>query len=173
VYHVRWNHGNFSPLLLGLAVAIGASDWHVRNVTARMRLQLLLPLVAIALAVPSRSALSFEIDQTVMTPLRLTLLASVLVYIHGLLLHRHPYFGMAGTMCLCAAGLGENPATMTRSLAQIGDKGASTFWRLVPRTLAQWGIVSVVASFVLLVAGVVVSLLRPPRAEIRDLGELN
>jgi hypothetical protein len=173
VYHVRWHHGNISPLLLGLAVSIGASDWHVRNVTARMRLQLLLPLLAIALAMPSRSGLSFEIDQTIMTPLRLTLLASVLVYIHGLLLHRHPYFGMAGTICLCAAGLGESPAAMTQNVVRAGDKGVSAVWKLVPRTLAQWGAVSVVTSFVLLGAGMIVSLIRPSRPQVRDLGELN
>jgi hypothetical protein len=130
----------------------------------RLRLQLLLPLLAIVLAIPHRSSLVFEFLGWDLTPLRMTLLACVLVYIHGVLLHRHPYFGVAGTICLCAAGLGHNPATMTHNVVTIGDRSASALWKLVPRTLAQWGLVSVGASFVLLVLGMLVSLRRPAQS---------
>jgi hypothetical protein len=173
VYHVRWFNGNLSPLLLGLAVAIGASDWHVRNVTARMRIQLLLPLLAIAIAMHQRSGLSFDIDPFTVSPLRLTLLAAILVYVHGLLVHRHPYFGIAGTVCLCAAGLGESPATMSNNVVKVGDKSARAVWRLVPRTLSEWGVVSVATSFVLLGIGLAISLFKPNHKESEECAELN
>ncbi|HEY7086443.1 MAG TPA: hypothetical protein VH518_00060 [Tepidisphaeraceae bacterium] len=163
VYHVPWYHGNISPLLLGLAVAVGASDAHVRNVAARMRFQLLLPVVAILLAMPLPQGLGFDVSGTPMSPLRVTLLASVLVYVHGMLLHRHPYFGIAGTMCFLTAGLGHSPEAMTNNAVTIGDRGVRSVWKLVPRTVAQWGLVSVACSFLLLGAGMVVSLLRPAR----------
>jgi hypothetical protein len=173
VYHVRWFYGNVSPLLLGLAAAIGASDWHVRNVTARMRIQLLLPLVAIAFAIPTRSEMGLDFDQVTVSPLRLTLVAAMLVYIHGLMVHRHPYFGVAGTLCLCFAGLGETPAAMSGNVVKAGDRSLHAASKLVPRTLAQWGVISVVSSFVLLGIGVAISLFKPVRRPIQDSTESN
>jgi hypothetical protein len=80
-----------------------------------------------------------------------------------MLLHRHPYFGIAGTMCFLTAGLGHSPEAMTNNAVTIGDRGVRSVWKLVPRTVAQWGLVSVACSFLLLGAGMVVSLLRPAR----------
>jgi hypothetical protein len=129
-------------------------------------LQLCLPPLAIAMAAPDVRSLLFWMDQTAVTPLRLTLLAAVLVYFHGLLVHRHPYFGIGAASCLGAAALGDNPAAMASNAVSIGDKSISSIWRLVPRTLTQWGLVSVAASFVLLGLGLIVSLLRPARSEV-------
>ena len=96
-----------------------------------------------------------------MTPMRLTLIAAALVYLHGLLVHRHPYFGVAGTLCLAAAGLGDSPETIAQNVTSAGDKTSKSLWRLVPSTVTGWGLVSVAASFVLLAIGMVVSLLKP------------
>jgi hypothetical protein len=68
--------------------------------------------------------------------------------------------------------LGYNPAAMASNAVSIGDKSISSIWRLVPRTLTQWGLVSVAASFVLLGLGLIVSLLRPARSEVDNGGEL-
>jgi hypothetical protein len=133
-----------------------------------MRLQLLLPVMAILLAVPLLGKSNFTVVNSPLSPLRLTLLASVLVYLHGMLLHRHPYFGIAGALCLCFAGLGESPEAMKANTITIGDKSISTVWMLVPRTVAQWGLVSVISSFLLLGAGMAVSLLGSAQHEVDE-----
>jgi hypothetical protein len=159
VYHVRWTPANVAPLLLGLSIAAGACDHHVRNVTARMRLQLLLPLGAIVLSRWAPDHLSADIGATI-TPLRLALLGATVVYMHGLWLHRHPYFAAAGLLCLGSASLGDSPESMSQNVNNLAQRGASTMWRFVPTTAMAWGLVSVVASFVLLGLGVALSLLR-------------
>lgn len=155
VYHVRWHSANLTPLLLGLAIAIGASDRHVRNVALRMRLQLLLPILAIALAAASPTpSLEFLVAGITINPLRLTGLGAVIVFVHGLIIHRHPYFGIAGMLCLGGAGAGESPRAILDNI-----------WRLIPRTIHGWGAVSVAFSFVLLGIGWMLSLSRPVPVE--------
>lgn len=173
VYNVRWYHTNLSPLMLGLAIAMGASDRHVRNLAMRMRLHLLIPAFAIALAVPERSRLNFELAGLALTPLRLTLIGATIVYLHGLLIHRHPYFGFGAGLCLGAAGLGPSPQTMSENAHELLMTAARRLWRLVPRTVSQWGLVSVAASFVLLALGLTVSLLRPRVEAVADTDDRN
>src|SRR5213075_98566 len=136
-YHVRWYHANLSPLLLGLAVAIGASERYVTSISSRMRTQLIMPILAIILSSTYPLTLAFPAgqingDDVMITPMRLTLLAAVLVYLHGLLVHRHPYFAVAGAACLTAAGLGESPEAIARNITSAGDKTGKALWRLVP-----------------------------------------
>lgn len=162
VYNVRWQSANLSPLMLGLAVAIGASDYHVRHLSARMRTQLLLPMLAILVSLLHSYRLEFPLGGVPMTPLRLTLLAAAGVYFHGLLVHRHAYFAMAGSMCLMTAGIGHSPGAMVENTVSRGDRLLEWIWKLVPRTLTQWGIISVIASFILLALGLLLSLLKLP-----------
>lgn len=168
VYHVRWNSANLSPLLLGLAAAIGASDRHVHSLAMRMRLHLLLPVLALILAMPERESLNFFISDMTMTPLRLALLVSAMVYFHGLLVHQHPYFAIAGILCSGAGWLGESPEMMTQNAANMSMNSAKRAWRFVPTTLSGWGMVSVGASFVLLLLGLLVSLLKPSAGPVEE-----
>jgi hypothetical protein len=168
VYHVQWYSANLAPVMLGLAVAIGASDRHVTSIAARMRLQLLLPAFAILLAGPEHRALLFFVGDAMMTPMRLALLAAFFVYLHGLLLHRHAYFAIAGAMCLGAAGLGESPTSMAVNVTVASRTTTNTIWGFIPRTVMGWGIVSVAASFVLLGFGLLVSLLKKPHQEVEQ-----
>src|SRR2546423_1292285 len=82
--------------LLALAVAIGGYDRHVASLGARMRAQLLLPVLAVLMSVSFPSSLVFPAAPGAisigMSPLRLALLATALVYFHGFWLHRHVYF---------------------------------------------------------------------------------
>lgn len=160
VYGVRWHHSNLSPLLLGLAVLIGVSDYHVRNMTARMRLHLLLPLAAVFLADRERWPLVFMIDGVTLTALRCTLVGAAIVYLHGLFYHRHIYFCVGVAMCLMAAALGGTMSAMSHNASSLSRAIFQALSKIVPRTLTHWGIVSVAASFVLLGLGLVRSLLR-------------
>jgi hypothetical protein len=168
VYHVRWYSANLSPLLLGLATAIGASDHHVRNLALRLRLHLCLPVLAILLASSNPMALVLFTDNLVLSPMRLVLLAATVVYLHGLLVHHHPYFGVAGALCVGASVLGDSPATMTSNVTTISRTATSTVWRLMPRTVGQWGIVSIVSSYVLLGIGLLLSLFRHNSKEMEE-----
>ncbi|WP_428940243.1 hypothetical protein [Fontivita pretiosa] len=168
VYNVRWAQANLAPVLLGLSAAIGMADRHVGSLSTRMRSQLLLPALAIILATEHTSSLLFAIQDVPISPLRLTLLAAALVYLHGLLIHRHVYFGIAASMCLAAAGLGHSPARIIETIVATADRTGRGVGELLPRSLKNWGILSVVASFALLAIGTAVSLLRPRPAGAQD-----
>ena len=76
VYNVRWYNANLSPLLLGLAVAVGLSRIDQKINPLRIRAAFVLPLLAILLTVHASEQLHFEFFKISATPLRLTLLAS-------------------------------------------------------------------------------------------------
>jgi hypothetical protein len=161
VYKVSFHPSNLSPLLLGAAVAIARFDRHVATLATRMRLGLVLPFVAVGLAaINFPKSMATDLSPMNVSPLRLILLAATAVYIDGLLLYRTVHFAVAAVFCLASAGMGHNVATINdNSIA------ASRWWwesvrKLIPSTIRQWGMTSVAASFVLLLAGAMVSLLR-------------
>lgn len=168
VYKVAFHPLNFAPLLLGLAVAIGHCDQHAATLAWRMRMQLALPFCAIAL-----SAIRFPSELTLqlggngapgtglgITPLRTALVASALVYLDGLWLHRHAYFAWGAGMCLAFAGMGHSVGSINDNSLHMAKSSANAFERLIPKTLFAWGFVSVVAAFVLLAVGAMISMLR-------------
>ena len=165
---MRWYSANTTPLVLGLAVAIGMYDRHVTNIAARMRAQLLLPIVAILGAMPTPGQLVFVFGGATFTPMRLTLIAAALVYAHGLWMHRHVYFAWAGGMCLVLAGLGETPGAIAQNTQYLVRDLAMRGARLIPRTRTHWGITAVAASFVLLIIGAAVSLLRSRQVVVQE-----
>jgi hypothetical protein len=162
VYHIRWSSANLSPLMLTLAVAIGASDYHVRNLALRMRVHLLLPALAIALSMPDRSAMNVEWLSISFSPLRLAMFGAAMSWLIGAILHRHIYFLLAATMVATASAFGSSVELIFGNLFSLQRSVSQGFWRLVPRTVAQWGVVSVVASFLLLGLGALQSMLRRP-----------
>lgn len=167
VYNVRWQNANVGPLIVTLAAAIGASDWHVRNMAMRMRVHLLLPVLAIGMALPTDYRMTFWVGDFALSPLRLMLLTSAAVYVYGVFVHRHALFVLAAMACLGISGVGHTPEAMARHTVASGNWVLSTLKRLIPQTLSQWGIISVISSFVLLGLGLLLSLLRPvPREAI-------
>src|SRR2546421_3940162 len=73
IYKVRWYSPNVSPLVLGLAVAIGAYDAHVSTLGRRMRWHFVLPIMAIVMAAKFPSSLIFHIGPVWFSPVRCTL----------------------------------------------------------------------------------------------------
>ncbi|HYO09189.1 MAG TPA: hypothetical protein VER17_09470 [Tepidisphaeraceae bacterium] len=169
VYKVTFHPLNAAPLLLGLAVLCGHADQHVTTLASRLRLHLALPMVAVAL-----SALRFppemviEVGPLSISPLRLTLLVATLVYLDGLWLHRHVYFAWAAGASLGMAGMGHSVGTIHHNSVQMARTSASTFDRLVPDTLAEWGVVSITAAFLLLAIGATISLTRRPPVVVEE-----
>jgi hypothetical protein len=56
--------------------------------------------------------------------------------------------------------LGHSVVSINDHSVQMAQKSATAFDRLVPKTLFDWGIVSVGAAFVLLGLGAIISLMR-------------
>jgi hypothetical protein len=76
---------------------------------------------------------------------------------------------MAGLMTIGCASLGSSPETMSQSVNTIAQRSATKLWLLIPRTVMAWGLISVVASFILLGLGVMRSLMRePPVPDVPD-----
>ena len=174
VYKVTFQPANLSPLLLGVAVAAARFDRHVSTLATRMRLSMALPFAAVALA-----AIDFSKDKgagvslTAVSPLRLVLIASALVYFDALMLFRAMHFAVAGLFCLASAGMGHSVSAINEN-----SVAASRWWwlgmrKLIPSTVKQWGMASVAASFLLLVAGAMVSLLRKEQKELEEVAGEN
>jgi hypothetical protein len=149
-----------------LALAFGLHDKHVISLAMRMRLQLILPVVAVGLSVAFPSALLFRVTGgpispgVWMSPLRLVFLAAMFVYLHGLWTYRHAYFAAAVATCFAAAGLGVSAPAIWQSLQLGWGASLDLGRRLVPRTGTHWGVLSVVSSFVLLALGVLSSVIK-------------
>jgi hypothetical protein len=173
IYKVRWYPANVSPLLLGLGVAIGASDFHVRTLARRMRWHFVLPIMAIVLAVNYPSALVLKAGSFGVSPLRITLFAAMLVYGHGFVLYHHALFAWAACLCFGWAGIGMSIDEMMSNVSLASKKTYSVSQKLWPRTMSDWGIISVAMSFVLLAIGAIVSLRKkPPDMHVKDDGEV-
>jgi hypothetical protein len=163
VYKVTFHPLNLAPILLGFAVLCGHADQHVVTLATRMRLHLALPLVAIALsAIRFPREMAFPAGPVEISPLRLTLLVATLVYLDGLWLHRHLHFAIAAATTLVFAGLGHSVSTINDNSVKVAKTSADAFERLVPKTLAEWGAVSIVMAFLLLAIGAALSLMKRP-----------
>jgi hypothetical protein len=160
IYNVRWYSANVSPLLLGLALAIGAYDWHVSSLAIRMRAQLALPVLAMLLSMTCPSALTMKIDGVALTTLRWTAVATILVYLEGFWLYRHLYFAWGAVTLLLAAASGADVASIQATASSFAQCIARTARRLAPRSSTDWGIIAIGASFVLLGIGALVSMLK-------------
>jgi hypothetical protein len=168
IYKVPFHPLLCAPMLLGFAIAVGHCDTHVATLAWRMRMQLALPFCAIALsAIKFPTDLVFQLGGGTVpnpflsiTPLRMALVASALVYLDGLWLHRHAYFAWGAGMCLAFAGMGHSVGSINDNSLQMAKSSANVLDRLIPKTLFAWGFVSVVAAFVLLAIGAAISVMR-------------
>jgi hypothetical protein len=90
------------------------------------------------------------------------------VYTLGFLLHRHILFAWAACMCFGAAGIGLSVRQILDNLTVGARQTYATSKQLWPTTMTGWGIVSMVASFALLVLGAIVSLRKPAQYELME-----
>ena len=180
IYKVPFHPLNVAPMLLGFAIAIAHADTLVATRLWRIRMQLALPFCAIALSAikfptdliyPLGGGGSFANSLVMITPLRIVLVASALVYLDGLWLFRHAYFACGAAMCLAFAGLGYSVASINDNSLELGKSWVNAWIRRIPTTLFGWGFVSVIASFVLLAVGAAISMTRRETGPIAAAGE--
>jgi hypothetical protein len=161
VYKSTFCLADVAPLLIGAAVAIGRSELLAISPATRMRLQLTLPAFAVLLSsfgVPDTTI--FPAGGVSLSPLRMTLFAAALVYLDALWRCRHLLLALAVLTCGGGVVLGYSVAGIKQNLLWLAREIAETVDRLVPRTLHEWGVVSIGAAFLLLALGAVVSLTR-------------
>jgi hypothetical protein len=166
VYKVTFHPANIAPLLLGFAILAGHADEHVGTLARRMRLQLVLPFVAVALsAIKFPPELIFPITPGIdASPLRTALIVASVVYLEGFWQFRQVWFAIGSGTCVILAAMGHSVVAINNNSIRVAQTGASAFDRLVPKTLAEWGMYSIGLSFVLLAIGAMISLNRKPPA---------
>jgi hypothetical protein len=161
VYRADWQWANLTPLLLGLSVVIGTSDHHVRHLAMRMRVQIVLPMIAILFSTENPNALMFVLHNSAITPLRAAFAGALVVYVVGVIVHLHLSFFVA---TLAGAGLivlGKDARAMSDNFQDFLTFVAQTIDALIPTTLRAWGLISVITAFLMLGAGVFSSLRKP------------
>jgi hypothetical protein len=162
VYRVHWTPATLAPLVLGLAAAAALTG--KRSDELRQRFAFVLPLLAIALTWGgSRELVTSLPFGFSLTPLRLVLLGAAAVYVVGLLRYRSLPFAIAVGTGVAAVPLGGTPGEVFRTLAWLAEQLLKQLDRLVPRTASDWGVLAIIASFVLLGVGLATSLARAKR----------
>ena len=157
VYSVGWLDAYLAPVLLGGAVAlVNAEQWlATRQNIARLQFVMIAAALWLSLSFPKSLTLDSALT---LSPLRVMLLASVLVCLYATAHHRRWVFVFAGVMCLFGAMLGPTMALIWTNLGQVLAIALNTGRRAIPRTTLQWGVAAVVSSFLLLAAGALMSL---------------
>jgi hypothetical protein len=159
VYNVRWYTANLAPVLLGLAIALASLEGSVMRYRKRMRAELALPMAAIVISAPFPGALVWgPAHLAPMTPLRLVLLASAMVYSHGMLRFRQTAFAWMSVACVLLASLGSSVGAMLDNIMIFNRSAISATKSVTPKRTVHWGVVSVVTSFMLLAVGMLLSM---------------
>ncbi len=166
VHKVPFAVSNTAPLLLAIALLVGHGRLLRMDRDGMVRFELLVPILAVLISTRTDSSLATTWLGITITPLRLALVGAAGVFVHGLLRHRDLSFAIAllGGGALAAAG-----ATTQAIGTTVGSIFRSTFdfaRSLIPRTLAQWGWVSVACAFLLMIGGALGSIRRGMRKEV-------
>jgi len=154
VYSIRFTPAFLTPLLLGLALfAILLEPHFQRYVIARVQLFFIALSIYYSMNFPSTLLFSLSRGPT-LSPLRLTLIATALLFLYFIFHHNNLTYLWTALICLCAAMLGPTLPLILGNLAALSTSSR----RLIPRTTLQWGLTSMATSFLLLLIGVLLSL---------------
>jgi hypothetical protein len=161
VYNVGFYGAHATPFLLGLTLILNrVSPTGLMPRKDLLTLRLILPLVAVL--VSANNPFDFPIHRTypviVLTPLNLALLAAFLVYVYCFLRPHAILFLASGAVAAVCYVLGPSRRQIGDAIQTAWDWTSTLAQRIVPKTLADWGILGLIASFALLLIGFWVSL---------------
>ena len=176
VYGAGWVYDYYlaapeiSPVLLGFAVALSALRAHRPGLrVVNWQVGLIVAAVLCALygdVTPDkasvRTSISFSLLGLHITAVRMTLVAALLVILHMIWQHRRLYAIIAAAMCIVIGVLWPNLPMIWTAMVNALRHVGGLLERLIPKTAMQWGVISVVASFVLLGIGAAHALRRRP-----------
>jgi len=165
VYGAQYFGAMAAPLLLGLAVLMKrATSATLGTRQQLLAVRVLLPLAAVIVSLNNPHVLTFSlrpISSITATPTLLATTGAYLTYVYCFLMPFAGWFLALGGLLATAFLFGPSIDTIQR----VGSRSWNwtldvTNW-MVPKTLAAWGVVSVLASFFFLILGAAVSLAKP------------
>lgn len=163
VYDVHFYSAMLTPVLLGLIMAL-----HYTRKTSDIKLRLVVLFVALVWGLWGPSELNFSFGEMAITPVRLTL-AAVYATVVYLFLVRYAFrLLVAGAI---AGGLVVAAPTLGSIAGKIGvalKASASFAGGLLPSSRTGWGIIGIIASFLLLGLGAMISLRKAPEQPQAD-----
>lgn len=165
VYDEPFRGAHATPWLLGLTLILNrASPNRVMPRTDLAILRFLLPLAAVLVSVnnPFEFHVRSAYPALTVTPLALAMAGSYLTYVYCFLLPHARVFLAAGGVAAVAYVLGPSREQIGGGLKTAWEWTSTLTQRLVPKTLADWGVVGLVASFGFLLIGFWVSLGKRP-----------
>lgn len=143
VHAIPFQPAFLAPLLLGLAATAERG---------RLARQVVFPAFALVLSLGQRAALGFALpglDGTFVSPLRLALLAAGATWAYLAWRDRERWLAVLGAASGVAGLPGSSASSVWRALGRV----LRFIDSLLPRDAFGWGVLAVIAAFVLLVAG--------------------
>lgn len=165
VYGVAFYGAMVAPVLIGLTLLVNRASPESTEARANLlALRGMLPLAAIVVSWNHPSVLAFSLAPVSSAHVSTTMLAAAaayLTYVYCFLLSSVLFFLSAGAIFALAMLFGPSPSDVRRVTWSVWSWSIGMTNRIVPKTLAGWGIVSVLASFFFLVIGAGISLAAP------------
>lgn len=163
VYKVPFTLAHLAPVVLGLSAGIGVMDTHAGTLAARLRTQLLLPVVALLMSISFPNSMLFDAAFHALSPWRCATLGMIAVYLHGFWAHGQMHFFISACLVFFAYTLGATSKLVLDNLLRAVSVGSDVASKTAPKSSTDWGVLAVIASFALLVIGAIVSLRKSSR----------
>lgn len=168
VYGVRFYGAHAAPVLLGLTLVLNRfSPTSLLPRKDLLSLRLLLPIAAILVSAnnPFIFPLGLKYPNHTFTPLNITLAAAFVLYVYCFVLNHARIWLACGAAAEALYILGPSRQTVGKVSTRTWEQGTNVLDKLTPRDLSDWGLIGLVASFVLLGLGFWVSLRKRPHSE--------
>ena len=170
VYDARVHAAYVSPVLLGLAVALGQaapSRLLKRSDIALLRAGLPALAVFLSFGAPYRlyfAPLGHE-SRLVVTPLLLVVAGAYLAYVYLYLRRYAAYFLAGGVLATVTYAFGPTASQVATGAENTAQWFIDLVRRVIPKTTVGWGVTAVGAAFAFLGIGAYISLKKPPGAD--------
>jgi hypothetical protein len=165
VYDATFFGAHATPALLGLALVMNRAE-PTRLLPRKdlLAMRLLLPAGAVLASITNPHALAFSLGTYFhFTPLSLAMGGAFLIYVYSFFASHALILIGAASVAYLVAMFGPAPSSIWNSADALRRWMLALTDRLTPKTTGQWGVLGLVASFVFLGIGALVSLhKRPP-----------
>jgi hypothetical protein len=163
VYSVHFQIANLGPVLLAAVVVLNRTWSAGREKILQWSIGLAAAAVLLSIVPhPYERELATVMHGLILTPLRAALLASAATLLFVGFHQRSPIAMGASSGNFVLACLGPSVPGIRHNLGRCLRWAGTSSHRLVPETELSWGVLAVLAAFVLLGVGAVVSLHQPP-----------
>jgi hypothetical protein len=165
VYDVRFYGAHAAPVLLGLTLVLNRySPTRLVPRTDLLALRIGLPAMAVLVSIKTPFSLAFELgnEYLTLTPLHLAVTGAFLTYVYCFLLPHALTALAAGAAAVAVYVFGPSRQQVVDAVRATWTATTDTGRRVIPKTLTDWGILGLVASFAFLALGFWISLRKRP-----------